>query len=618
MRETTFIQQNKQKWEEFEAALEGQFHNPDRLSEQFIQITDDLSYARTFYPNRSVRVYLNGLAQRIFITIYKSRRTPLKRLGQFWLEELPQLVYEARQEFLLSFLVFWGAFGIGVLSCMGDPEFVTVIMGERYVEMTIENIESGDPMAVYKQREQLGMSLGITANNLFVAFLTFVMGVFFAVGSIAILLRNGIMVGAFQYFFIERGLFWESFLTIWIHGTLEISAIIIAGAAGITLGKGWVFPGTYTRAQSFQRSARRGVKIMVGIAPIIILAGFIEGYLTRHTETPDFVRGLFILVCLAFVLVYFVWYPHIRVRFGFPKTNFDSDARIPPDRVQRLDFNGVKSSGRIFIEMFQFYKQHFTKILNLSLVTALVFTAAAFLFTGGKPAAYFAFPDQLGGMLQALRPFFAFDTVGYLPLVHLATFGALTTGIFHWLQQTAHPGIPLKLQGYAILKTSVGLGMLAMVITIQQWFVIYLLLIIIPPALLWIYVMQAEKQTVFRGLGRVLDLLRGNVRRAGALVVSLAIVGLLFFLITDSVILSFFIDLVPWVVPLEGAALQQFNTVLLTFILFFILHLVFAMFVIGFGLLYYTLREIREATHLRARVQEIGTVRRIKGLEREG
>ena len=76
---------------------------------------------------------------------------------------------------------------------------------------------------------------------------------------------------------IKKGLFVESFLTIWIHGTLEISAIIIAGAAGLTMGKGLVFPGTFRRIQAFQRSARRGLKIMVGIFPIFVVAGFIEG-----------------------------------------------------------------------------------------------------------------------------------------------------------------------------------------------------------------------------------------------------------------------------------------------------------------------------------------------------
>ena len=71
------------------------------------------------------------------------------------------------------------------------------------------------------------MSLGIAFNNLYVACLTFVLGVFYAIGSLFVLISNGIMVGVFQYFFIQQGLFLESFLTIWIHGTLEISAIVL-------------------------------------------------------------------------------------------------------------------------------------------------------------------------------------------------------------------------------------------------------------------------------------------------------------------------------------------------------------------------------------------------------
>ncbi|MFN7119678.1 MAG: stage II sporulation protein M [Saprospiraceae bacterium] len=613
MRETQFINQNKRKWQEFESALDGQYHDPDRLSEQFIQITDDLSYARTFYPNRSVRVYLNGLAQRIFFRIYKSRRSPLRRIGQFWLDELPQLVYEARRAFLLAFVIFWISLGVGILSSMGDPQFANIILGESYVEMTIENIESGDPMAVYKQRGQFGMSLGITANNLFVAFLTFVMGVFFAVGSIAIMIRNGIMVGAFQYFFIERGLFWDSFLTIWIHGTLEISAIIIAGAAGITMGKGLVFPGTFTRLQSFQRSARRGVKIMIGIAPIIIMAGFIEGYLTRHTDTPDIIRGLFILACLAFVIIYFIWYPYIRTKYGVQKPI--ADAKIPPDNIQQLDFTKVKSSGEVFADMFIFYTRHFSKIALLALVTALIFTGAMFAFAQGKPADHFIFPNRIFGMIRALEQFFI-PTIRYLPLVHLFTFGALTTGIFYWLQREAS-ATATSLNWFGFLKTMVSIGMIGVAISIQQWFVPYLLLIIIPIVLTWAYIMQTEGLNIFNGLKRTFTLLNNNTGRVLGLILVLMLVGILFFLITDTMLLSFYLDLVSWVVPLEEAPMRQFSAVLLTFISVFILHLVFAMFIISFGLLYYTLLEIHEARHLRLRVQEIGVVRRIKGLEQE-
>jgi hypothetical protein len=155
MRETKFIEQNKKKWSDFEQLLQNPSRrDAEKLSELFIQITDDLSFSRTFYPNRSVRVYLNDLAQQIFLRIYKSRKSPAKRLVSFWTDELPRLIYEARKDFRLAFFVFAASILIGLLSSKMDPEFVRTILGDRYVQMTQENIDSGDPMAVYKQKGQ--------------------------------------------------------------------------------------------------------------------------------------------------------------------------------------------------------------------------------------------------------------------------------------------------------------------------------------------------------------------------------------------------------------------------------------------------------------------------------
>lgn len=617
MRETSFIKQNKQKWQEFESVLEGQYHDPDKLNELFVQITDDLSYSRTFYPNRSVRVYLNGLAQRIFFTIYKSRRSPLKRFGQFWAEELPQLVHEARREFLLSFLVFALAFGIGVLSSAMDPEFVKVILGDSYVQMTVENIESGDPMKVYKQRGEFGMALGITMNNLTVAFRTFLFGVFFAIGTLVIIVYNGIMVGAFQYFFIEQGLFWESFLTIWIHGTLEISAIIIAGAAGLTMGKGLVFPGTYTRAQAFQRSARRGVKIMIGIAPIIILAGFIEGYLTRHTETPDFVRGAFILVCLLFVLIYFVWYPYIKATVGFAKPIQDS--KIPPDSEQRIDFTTIKSSGEIFSDVFTFYKKYFGKIVLLALAGSAIFTASAFVLSGFNLAERFIFPSYRFGVLESLPQLFTSLKINAIPWVNALTFGALMTGVLGWLQQDADRSTKLTRRALVLsfLKNLVVAASLVFVLLSNQWYTPYILLFVLPIAMLWSYTMQVEGLNIFRGLVRAFELLQRNLSKMMGLLVVLALVGFLFFLITETATLWFYLDLASWIANFDEQTMRQVSTVLITFTIMFVLQLLFVLFIIGFGLMYYTLREIAEATHLLERIRQIGVAKRIKGLEQE-
>lgn len=617
MRETSFIKQNKKKWQEFESVLDGQYQDPEKLNELFVQITDDLSYARTFYPNRSVRVYLNGLAQRIFFRIYKSRRSPIKRIGQFWLDELPQLVYESKREFLLAFVVFLLAFGIGVLSSAMDSAFVNTILGDAYVDMTIQNIESGDPMAVYKQRGKFGMSLGITANNLWVSFLTFVMGVFFSIGSIVIMIQNGIMVGAFQYFFIEKGLFWESFLTIWIHGTLEISAIIIAGAAGITMGKGLVFPGTYTRAQAFQRSARRGVKIMIGIAPIIIMAGFIEGYLTRHTATPDFIRGLFILVCFLFIIIYFVWYPYIKARYGFETKIHDT--KIPPDNIQKLNFQTIKSSGEIFGDVFTFYRPYFGKIALISLIGSLVFAGMAFLLSGFTLSNTFFFSNELFGTFSALPQFFDWATISYLPIVNLFTFTALITAIFAWMHQvSAGATYSRNIVIIAYAKNLVVIALLGLLLMTDHWYLPYLLLIALPMALLWCYAMQTEGLHFFRGLRQTISLMNRSNSKVIGLSLVLALIGMLFFLITDTLIFWFYLNLVSWIVNLDAKTMSEVSTILITFTVMFILQMIFAMFVIGIGFLHYSLLEIAEAKHLRARIQEIGVGKRIKGLEQEG
>ncbi|MCB0813699.1 MAG: stage II sporulation protein M, partial [Flavobacteriales bacterium] len=115
------------------------------------------------------------------------------------------------------------------------------------------------------------MFLGITVNNVRVALLAFAAGIAAGFGTVYVLLFNGIMVGAFQYFFHEQGVLRESLLTIWVHGTLEISAIVIAGAAGLALGRGMLFPGTYTRMESFRRGAMLGLKVVIGLVPVFVV-----------------------------------------------------------------------------------------------------------------------------------------------------------------------------------------------------------------------------------------------------------------------------------------------------------------------------------------------------------
>jgi uncharacterized membrane protein SpoIIM required for sporulation len=120
------------------------------------------------------------------------------------------------------------------------------------------------------------------------------------------------MLGSFQYYFFAKGLGWQSVLVIWIHGTLEISSFIISGAAGILLGKSLLFPGTYKRLPSLKQGAKDGVKLMIGLVPVFIMAAFLEGFVTRYSGMPVWLSLLILAFSLSFIIWYFVLYP-IRI-----------------------------------------------------------------------------------------------------------------------------------------------------------------------------------------------------------------------------------------------------------------------------------------------------------------
>ncbi|MFQ5571288.1 MAG: stage II sporulation protein M [Rhodothermales bacterium] len=309
MQEVAFLRQNADKWKQFEKLLHERSADPDRLAELFVEITDDLSYARTFYPESKTTRYLNGLAAEVHQAIYKNKREDRSRFLTFWTVEVPEAMAASRREMLLSLALFALSVGIGVISALNDDGFVRLILGDGYVNMTLENIEQGDPMAVYKQANEVDMFLGITFNNVRVSFFAFVMGLLGSFGTAYILFRNGVMLGAFHALFYQQDYLWSSLLVVYIHGALEISAIIIAGGAGLVMGNSILFPGTYSRRQSFMRGARRGVKIVVGLVPVFIAAGFLEGFVTRYTGMPLPLSLLIIAGSLGFIFWYFVVYP---------------------------------------------------------------------------------------------------------------------------------------------------------------------------------------------------------------------------------------------------------------------------------------------------------------------
>jgi uncharacterized membrane protein SpoIIM required for sporulation len=306
MREALFVKQNSEKWKSYEQL---QTNNPDELAHRFIDITNDLAYAKTFYPKSKTTAYLNGIASVLHQSLYKNKKEESGRFIRFWKYELPLLFYQYRRQVLYSFIFFFIAASIGVVSAKYDDTFVRLILGDGYVNMTNANIAKGDPFGVYKRDNEFSMFFHIAANNTWVTLLMVLSGALFSIGPVFFLLKNGVMLGSFEYYFFSKGVGVESILVIWIHGTLEILAIIVAGGAGLVLGHGLLFPKTYTRLVAFRNSAKDAAKIGLGLIPIILLAAFFEGYITRHTEMPIWLSLSILIGSLTFMVWYVIIYP---------------------------------------------------------------------------------------------------------------------------------------------------------------------------------------------------------------------------------------------------------------------------------------------------------------------
>ncbi|HVX49598.1 MAG TPA: stage II sporulation protein M [Chitinophagaceae bacterium] len=307
MREALFIKKNKERWENITSQPSA---NPDEMAMEFTQLVDDLGYAKTFYPHSKVTRFLNTEASRRYLSIYRNRKEERNKLVRFFKYDVPLAIVKHHVILLCCLGVFLLFFFVGLFSSIKDEHFVREMMGDPYVNMTEDNIASGNPFGVYQSQSSLLMWIQIMTNNISVSFFYFLEGIVPFVLAIRSLVLEAIRLGAFEYMFYAKGYGGMAVLTVLIHGTLELSAIIIAVAAGIILGKSWIFPGTVKRIDAFKQGAKDGAKIMVSLMPVFVIAAFFESFVTRHyRDMPAWVNFLILTLSLLFIVGYFVIYP---------------------------------------------------------------------------------------------------------------------------------------------------------------------------------------------------------------------------------------------------------------------------------------------------------------------
>lgn len=306
MREALFIKKNKDRWEKVQR-LRAQ--DADEMARDFTQLVDDLAYAKTFYTGSQVTRFINGQASKIYLSIYKNRKEENNRLVTFWKYDLPLTIRRHHGIILFSFILFTLFFAVGFFSGKHDPGFVRDVLGDDYVDMTEENIANGNPLGVYEHGNSILSWLGLMINNITVSFMYFVKGLSFGILTVLSLVKEAMRLGAFEYMFFSKGYGLQSILGVLIHGLLELTAIIIACGAGIVLGKSFLFPGTIRRIDSLKQGAKDGVKIVVGLVPVFIVAAFFEGFVTRLYKMPIALNLFLLSASFIFIIWYFIIYP---------------------------------------------------------------------------------------------------------------------------------------------------------------------------------------------------------------------------------------------------------------------------------------------------------------------
>ena len=593
MKETRFIGQNKEKWNELEQMLRSNERNPDALSDLFVQVTDDLSYARSHYPNRVVRIYLNQLSQQVFGRLQQNTNSQLRLFLRFWKTELPIALFQSRKALLWSFILFSVSFIVGIFSSAYEPDFAQSILGSNYIEMTNENIEAGNPTAVYQESSALEMFFYIARNNISIALRTFLFGLLFAIGTMGVMLYNGVMVGTFQYLFVGKGVLLQSILAIWMHGTFEISAIILSGGAGFVLGSGLVFPGTYTRMQALRRSARNGIRILILAVVMLLVAAIIESWVTRLVSMPDWLRMALIASMLALVVFYVIVYPRRVVKGG---GLLPQDGELQAIKPFSPDLNELKSGSQLFGNSFGAF---------FSLLPSM---APRLLLLCIPAVVAFCMMDTNVWSLQS--PFYRIKM--FLEICSSASFGLwfvpATVLCIYWVMQSWNKRFSSEAPQKDLLQRSaiaaLLFGMVWPLLTFLNSF--WVLALLLPFIGFVISTLLLSKQPIRQSLSEAISLIREGFLHLSGLYISLMVLSGLALFLSSFLPELINVEMVEMLFNWNDRVYTYYRSALGATFQLMVLLLVVMLFVCSNILVWYNLHERLSAAALKRKLQEFG------------
>jgi uncharacterized membrane protein SpoIIM required for sporulation len=246
------------------------------------QSASDLSTVREDPTSTQLAVYLNQLLGRAHNLIYMGRRSDKKGIWTFYKDTYPRIFRETFNDTFVAFLLFFVAGVAGVLMGIADPGFSHYFLGPHMMQsienhkMWTDSIVTVKPMA----------SSGILTNNMSVAFAAFATGITAGIGTVWMMLMNGLMMGVVAVACWREGMSLPLWSFVAAHGVLELPAIFIAGGAGLGIAKGMLFPGILARKESLVQAGAKSVRLVLGTIPLLLVAGLVEGFVSPTNLAP--------------------------------------------------------------------------------------------------------------------------------------------------------------------------------------------------------------------------------------------------------------------------------------------------------------------------------------------
>lgn len=257
------------------------------------QTASDLAAVREDASSKQLAVYLNQLLGRSHNLIYHGQKKKVSGIVHFYGETYPRVFRETLPLTLIALAIF-AVTGIAAwIVTIHDPGFAQRLLGPGMME-TIERREMWTHSVI--AIKPLASS-GIMTNNLSVAFSTFALGITAGLGTIWMLVFNGLLIGVIGAATWKAGMALQLWSFVAPHGVLELPAIFISGGAGLEIARGLLFPGLLPRKQSLAQAGGRGARLLLGTIPMLVVAGVIEGFFSP-SGAP--VKMKFLLAALLF------------------------------------------------------------------------------------------------------------------------------------------------------------------------------------------------------------------------------------------------------------------------------------------------------------------------------